>query len=132
MGNPRTGVMAGDLAAEFMGVRGVIEMVMGEDDVLDVLRIETELPDAFDRMLREGTFDRVDQDEALGRRDQPRRGIAHADVIQIVEDLEGCDLLQGQVVRFLAEARRASVWRLSRRLSRGVNAREAGSRQRVN
>ena len=45
---------------------------MGEDDVLDVPRIETELPDGLDRVFLVSAFERVDQDEALVRRDQPR------------------------------------------------------------
>ena len=73
--------------------RRVIEMVVGEDDVLDVRGIETELPDGFEGMLLVRAFQRVDQDESLGRRNQPRADISDAHVIQIVEDLERRQIL---------------------------------------
>src|SRR4029453_10716478 len=97
----------------------------GEDDVLDVPRIETELPDALDRMLLVRTFERVDQDEPLVRRDEPRPDVSHADVIEIVEDLERRYVLQGRIVRLPAKT-------LGTRfgcLSRGVNVPETCAQQ---
>ena len=100
----------GDIAAA--ATPGVATSLIAElpkvrkSQVLDVPRIETELPDALDRMLLVGAFERVDQDESLVRCDQPRPDIAHADVIEIVEDCEWRQVLQREVVRLPAEGGR--------------------------
>ena len=69
-------------AADVIGVR------VRNDDVFDLLRVETELlHPADDQLLGVVRKDRVDQDDAVARRQRPGRVDLAADKIEVVEDL---------------------------------------------
>ena len=65
---------------------GMIEVAVADDDVLDVRRIESELLQPADHFVLDRVVeDRVDDDDAGGRHDRPRRVFGLPDEIEVVE-----------------------------------------------
>src|SRR5437667_2311775 len=68
----------------------MIGMSVGDEDILDVLWIETDLlHPAHDQFLGVVGKDRVDENDPLARRQSPRRVNLTADEVEVVEDLRG-------------------------------------------
>src|SRR5437667_89679 len=68
----------------------MISMSVRDEDILDVLWIETDLfHPADDQFLGVVGKDRVDENDPLARRQRPRRVNLTADEVEIVEDLRG-------------------------------------------
>ena len=63
----------------------MIEMSVAEDDVSDAPRIDADFPDVADDVVDIRLLGRVEQDVALGRRQQPDGDVARPDVIEVVE-----------------------------------------------
>ena len=65
-------------------------MGVGDENILDVLRIEADLlHPADDQFLGVVGIDRIDEDDPLSRRQSPRRVNLAADEVEIVKDLSG-------------------------------------------
>jgi hypothetical protein len=76
-------------------------------------------------MVLVGAFEGIDEDQSLVCRDEPRPDISHADVIEVVKDFEGRQVLQSDVIGLPAKTLGARLGRLSR----GVNVRDSGPQQ---
>ena len=75
---------------QHLGAADVVAMGVGDDDILDVLRIEAELlHPADDQFLGVVGKDRVEEDDPVARRQRPGRVELAADEVEIVEDLGG-------------------------------------------
>ena len=72
------------------------------EDEADVLRIEAGLADAVDDVIDVRLLGGVDHNEPVTGGDEPDRHEARADVVQVVEDLDGGDLLILDVVALAA------------------------------
>src|SRR5712691_1286791 len=120
----------------------MIEVPVAQDDVADAPGIDTDLPDIADDVIDVRFLGRVEQDVPVGRRQQPDRDVAGADVIEVVEHLEGLDLLKLHVVgasdsirftqrlrRALAECGRAEIG--AREDDKGTSDRERGDAYRI-
>src|SRR5258705_14011052 len=92
----------------------MIEVPGAKDDVADAPRIDTDLPDIADDVVDVRFLGRVEQDVPVGRRQQPDRDVAGTDVIEVVEHLEGLDLLKLHVVGA------SNSIRFTQRLGRGL------------
>src|SRR5262249_18238000 len=85
----------------------VVEVAVADDDVFDLLRIESGLLHSGDQNLF-GVFRRiqgVDDNDALTRCERPGTDVVEADVIKIVEDLRRLERLPGdrRQTRFLPQ-----------------------------
>ena len=128
-------------ARERLNLRGaaeVIEVPVRDQDELDVPRIEASLRDVVDHVIDVGLLGRVDENEPVTGRDEPDRHEPGADVIQVVEDLDGRDLLVFDVVALapavafaqrLFRSRSAWPWTSTRQQERHRSAR-TGQRTR--
>src|SRR5580765_5917857 len=120
----------------------MIEVPVAQDDVADAPRIDTDLPDISDDVIDVRFLGRVEQDVPVGRRQQPDRDVAGSDVIEVVEHLEGLNLLKLHVVgasdsirftqrlrRGLAEYGCAEI--AARENDKGTGGRERGNAYRI-
>src|SRR5258705_711618 len=82
----------------------MVGMAMVDDDVFDAVRVDAHLLDVCFDQVDEGLLRGVEHDVALRRRQDPRRHVAGTDMVEIVEDLEGLDLLDLDFARAGADA----------------------------
>ena len=80
------------------GAAEVIAVGVRNDHVFDVSRVEAKLAHAADDGLLDVVVEhRVEQDDALRRRQRPRRHGLHAEQIEVVEHLDGRHALSGSI-----------------------------------
>ena len=121
------GLRAGQLL-DVLAAAGVIEMVVAEDQVLDLLRVELQLLHRRDddvlRVIL--AVHRVEQDVAVVRRDQPRADAGIADPVEVVEqplaaeDLRRARRRERRELRLAvghADGRAVGILRAARRLA---------------
>ena len=66
----------------------MIVVAVGDHHVLDVFRVEADLPDVVEKAIDVAILECVDENQALFGGQQPARYITDADVVEIVERLE--------------------------------------------
>ena len=62
---------------------------MCDKHVIDVLRVETELPDVLERTIDHGGTRRINEDHPTGSSNQIGADVLVPDIVDIVENLEG-------------------------------------------
>jgi hypothetical protein len=86
----------------------MIVVAVGDHHVLDVSRVEADLPDVVEKAIDVAILECVDEDQALVGGQQPARHITDAYVVEIVERLERWHRrLQLHVLALFLQARRA-------------------------